>query len=240
MKYKVGDKVRIRKDLESGNKYGVNYVNDEMLQYKGKQAIIKKVLKVCEEYIIDIDNKGYYWTDEMLEPVKKNEVSTNSVDSIDQFTKKDFKFGDIITLRDKLKGIFTTEEIHYNDSSFNSIIDFNNDLKHKMDNNCDIIKVERYVKKQTLNNDYTLQTLYTRKEEILDKEEKEYLSAVIKPFRKRIKYISKTYEEYYVRFYIKIELNNEEIFSLPYFEEDEIMYKGMELDKEYTLKELGL
>lgn len=84
------------------------------------------------------------------------------------------------------------------------------------------------------------------KEDILDEEEKKYLSAVIKPFRDRVKYIKKI--DMYLGCnkdaeYIFGELGNEndvvDAFSLPYFPEG-TMYKGMETDKKYTLEELGL
>ena len=71
---------------------------------------------------------------------------------------------------------------------------------------------------------------------ILDEAEKRYLSNVIKPFRDRVKYIVK-FDDFGQEF-IYINLENEEI-SLPYFEPN-TMYKGMELDKEYTLEDLGL
>lgn len=72
---------------------------------------------------------------------------------------------------------------------------------------------------------------------ILDDAEKEYLSAVIRPFRNKIVSISKEEccnEDYF----INIELENDALI-FPYFKE-ETMYKGMELEKQYTLKELGL
>lgn len=72
--------------------------------------------------------------------------------------------------------------------------------------------------------------------EILDETEKEYLKEVIRPFKDKIKFIFK--KEYKGCYYIKILLNNDEM-SLPNFEK-ETMYKGMEVDKKYTLKELGL
>lgn len=74
------------------------------------------------------------------------------------------------------------------------------------------------------------------KKPILDDIEKRYLSNVIKPFRNRVKYIAK-YEDCGKEL-IYINLEYEEI-SLPYFEPN-TMYKGMELDKGYTLEELGL
>ena len=77
------------------------------------------------------------------------------------------------------------------------------------------------------------------KEPILDEAEKEYLSAVIKPFRSRVKYIAKiiSYDEFEQR--IKIAFYNGYCIYLPYFKAN-TMYKGMEVDKEYELEELGL
>ena len=78
---------------------------------------------------------------------------------------------------------------------------------------------------------------------VLDKEEKEYLSAVIKPFRNRIRLIAKK-EFDNNRKCITININSKfcvskiEILILPYFNND--MYKGMESNKFYTLEELGL
>ena len=79
------------------------------------------------------------------------------------------------------------------------------------------------------------------KPQILDEKEKEYLSAVIKPFRKDVECIEKSYflSDLGHREYIRIYLQNYEILSLPSFEAT-TMYKGMEEGKCYTLEELGL
>ena len=82
------------------------------------------------------------------------------------------------------------------------------------------------------------QTVYEHKEEILDEAEKRYLRAVIRPFRDKIKYIIKVRSSYDNNFYIRIVLNND-VSTLPYFKKN-TMYKGMKIDKEYTLEELGL
>ena len=75
------------------------------------------------------------------------------------------------------------------------------------------------------------------KDPILDDVEREYLSAVIKPFRKKISYIRKS--EDLRKKYIKIVLCNGDSMYFPYLANDE-MYKGMELYRNYTLEELGL
>ena len=78
---------------------------------------------------------------------------------------------------------------------------------------------------------------------ILDDIEKEYLSAVIKPFRKHIITIRKI--EYYKYEYIEIVIYRTDegascgVISFPYFDKGE-MYNGMEINKEYSLKELDL
>lgn len=80
------------------------------------------------------------------------------------------------------------------------------------------------------------QTIYKFKE-VLDAKEKEYLSAVIRPFKGRVDYIKKfdiTGKEF-----IRIYLKNDEDIDFPYFKKG-TMYKGMKRDKKYTLKELGL
>nr|DAS97184.1 MAG TPA: hypothetical protein [Caudoviricetes sp.] len=73
---------------------------------------------------------------------------------------------------------------------------------------------------------------------ILDEKEKEYLSAVIKPFRKKVKYIEKRFWTPNLE-YLSIRLKNNEFFAFPNFKKGK-MCKGMEHDKYYTLEELGL
>ena len=73
---------------------------------------------------------------------------------------------------------------------------------------------------------------------ILTEKEKAYLSAVIKPFRKNIKYIAK-YTFSTEAEYVKIYLNCNDYIVFPNFKRG-TMYKGMKTNKEYTLEELGL
>ena len=77
------------------------------------------------------------------------------------------------------------------------------------------------------------------KESILDDVEKEYLSAVIKPFRKKISCIRKSKDPRKGKNYIKIEFCDGDRMFFPNLAND-AMYKGMKLDKNYTLEELGL
>ena len=79
------------------------------------------------------------------------------------------------------------------------------------------------------------------KEPILDDVEREYLSAVIKPFRKKVKYIVKIGRIINpIEQYIEIVLFDSSVMKFPYFNTNTGMYKGMKEDKLYSLEELGL
>nr|DAH23815.1 MAG TPA: hypothetical protein [Caudoviricetes sp.] len=76
--------------------------------------------------------------------------------------------------------------------------------------------------------------------DILDIQEKRYLYNIIKPFRHKVSYI------------VKQDCKDDEYITIKYFEYTNIsniilpgfyknsMYKGMEIGREYSLKELGL
>lgn len=72
--------------------------------------------------------------------------------------------------------------------------------------------------------------------QILDDAEKEYLKAVIKPFRDKVKCILKCSNS---GEWIAIKIINDTTINFPYFEKG-TMYQGMELNRKYTLEELGL
>ncbi|AXF52101.1 MAG: hypothetical protein [Podoviridae sp. ctcf755] len=82
--------------------------------------------------------------------------------------------------------------------------------------------------------------IWERKEEILTKEEKEYLATVIKPVRGKVECISKKgYRREYISINIKDNDKDKDCFELYLFEKG-TQFIGMETDKEYTLEELGL
>lgn len=82
-------------------------------------------------------------------------------------------------------------------------------------------------------------TIYEAPHEILDKEEKEYLENVIRPFKEKTSYIVKRVDNFNTKEeYLLIDVVGG-VFAFPNFKKG-TMYKGMEVDKEYTLEELGL
>lgn len=102
-----------------------------------------------------------------------------------------------------------------------------------------------YVVKQkhfkSLPNNYTgtieVENGFIQEKEILDDTEKRYLKAIIRPFKDKIRRISKE-TALGGEYYIYIDLDDDSI-SLPNFKKG-TMYNGMKDNKEYTLKELGL
>ena len=78
---------------------------------------------------------------------------------------------------------------------------------------------------------------------ILDNIEKRYLENVLRPFKSRVMSISKSedfdYEYIWIRVELPIHNHGNTTCKLPYFDKG-TMYKGMELDKQHSLEELGL
>ena len=76
---------------------------------------------------------------------------------------------------------------------------------------------------------------------VLDEKEREYLSHIIKPFRKNVLYISKIEKGYEDDVcFIAIVLKGSERIHLPYFNTKSGMYAGMQTFVKYSLQELGL
>lgn len=68
MKYKVGDKVKVRSDLKAYEIYGSNMLTKSMEKFVGKTVTISVV--GITSYAIE-EMGVAYWTDEMLEPVEE-------------------------------------------------------------------------------------------------------------------------------------------------------------------------
>lgn len=72
MKYKVGDKVRIRKDLKNNVEYDEVDVNEEMISWGGEEVTISEVLAEDSGYEIEEDDGYFLWTDSMFEDAMTN------------------------------------------------------------------------------------------------------------------------------------------------------------------------
>lgn len=130
MRFKVGDKVRVRKDLIVGKRYGKDNLLfvDDMEKNKGKQF---KIIRTSG-FGYKLDYSIYYFNDDMLEPV---------------FTKQDLKAGDRITLRNGMVEIWDGSRIGPLDyEDINDNLTNNGNLGSKLD----IVKVEKPKKYETI------------------------------------------------------------------------------------------
>lgn len=166
--------------------------------------------------------------------LKKNELWWMEEDEFVEwkFTKSDLKDGDIVTYRNGLKKIVSGDKLWENDDLFTPLRYYTEDLKDvDGEEEYDIVKVERPVQ---------YETVFERKEEILNETEKRYLASVIKPFKNKIETIEKTIKIGDSSLcYLIMLLKNNDMANLPNFKKNS-MYKGMEVNKKYSLKELGL
>lgn len=78
-KYKVGDKVRIRKDLIIDEQYNDLTFVPSMAQYKGKVATITEI-RFEDVYGIDLDGCNWCWSDEMFEDVNEDVMKSENKD----------------------------------------------------------------------------------------------------------------------------------------------------------------
>lgn len=84
MKYNVGDRVKIKEDLEYDEIYGGVYVTDTMLKYRGEIAEIAEVNSNFNDRYILKDCGIYWFHKDMLEPINDNDdyISKGRDDSI--------------------------------------------------------------------------------------------------------------------------------------------------------------
>ena len=173
----------------------------------GHEFDIGEIVRI--EEVSDIDYK--------CSSLKKNEFWWMGEDEFVEwkFTKSDLKDGDIVTQRNGLKKMVFENKL-YGSNHFVSLTYYTEDLKDANgDEEYDIIKIERPGK---------YNTIFERKEEILDETEKKYLTDVIRPFRKRIQFIQKKKEITEINPYIRIVCEDNDKLVFPYIT-DNSMYK---------------
>ena len=76
VKYKAGDKVRVRKDLKERMSYGCERFTDAMKKQMGKIVTISNVIDDIYYYI---QEDIYNWTDEMFEPVEEELTAEEAI-----------------------------------------------------------------------------------------------------------------------------------------------------------------
>jgi len=195
MKYKIGDKVKVRKDLILGGNYGGYIFSRDMKGFKGKTFTIQKV---GSDYY-RVKEESFSWTDEMFEPV--------------------------ITNLDKVKEEIDIKDVSKIGNPFCQAVHRVRDEENCIGMRCD--DCARWLKQPY------------KEPSILDEAEKKYLSAVIRPWRNRVNGINKRSDSKGSE-YITISIVKEWCpIQLPMVKIN-TMYKGMELNKTYTLDDLEI
>ena len=225
MKFRVGDRVKDKR-------FGKGTVMETEVGDSKELLLVKFDKKNTELHNASIWGKGHY-EDCTCYYYKKQDNELELVTTT--FTKSDLKDGDIVIQRNGGKKRYCTNREGFVGIDGDSYLAYSNYKENLLDKDgdeiYDIVKVERP----------TYETVFERKEEILDNTEKNYLRSVIRPFRDRINYIRKnTFSDGDAKISIKIKENIHTWYiELPPFKKD-VMYKNMEPNKEYRLEELGL
>lgn len=219
MKFKVGDRVKVREDLKPNEYYGGVRFDSDMRKMKGRTVTI---ISTFDDDGYRVEGSIFYWTDEMFENKK--------------YTYEDLKkapIGTKVTFENNAV-LIKLHNNYYRECKEIGYYRNEKDLRNLKDNLSGtlgkIIKIE----------EPTYQTVYEYKPEILDEAEKRYLRGVIRPFRDKVEYIQKCKSIMYEDSdYINIYIEGSHSITLPYFGSN-TMYKNMKDNKKYTLKELGI
>lgn len=170
------------------------------------------------QYLAESKKGNKQWFKE--EEIQKVEYTYKDLEKASIGTKLTFEDGEVLVKDDK--------DIFENSGYVRNILELNNFKSRILGK---IIKIE----------EPTYETVYEYKPEILDEVEKKYLSNVIRPFRENVRFITK--RRYWIDSTeyndISICIINNSNIVLPKFIANK-MYKGMEIEKTYTLEELGL
>ena len=162
-----------------------------------------------------VENGEWFGEEELLKEYTYEDLRISPVG-----TKITFENGEVLVKDDD--GNYSNKKRWRDDSDLK-------ELKDRINTLGKIIKIEEPEYK----------TVYESKVEILDETEKRYLRGVIRPFRSKVLQIAKKYDHFTELEYIRIIIKDDVSLEFPSFSKN-TMYKSMELDKKYTLEELGL
>lgn len=165
-KFKVGDKVRVKKDLVVDHMYGCEHFVSNMCCMLGETVTIEQVDPISCQY--RIKEHGYWWTDEMLE------------DSI-VFTKADLKDGMVVENKGGHRRLVIGNKL-MGKYDFINFANYNDDLKHITHPEFTIDAVYN-TKANVLNSvfdDHNLEVIWTRPCEI------EYVETTVEEIEKAL------------------------------------------------------
>lgn len=177
MRFKEGQKVRVRKDLVVGRKYGQHYFNGCMEPFKGRVLV---VFAISDHSYRLRDASGLLFSDEMLEPA--------------DFTKSDLETGMVVEYREGSRRMVFGDRL-LGQSTYYSLNDFEETLFEKSTrHDMDIMKIYRPRVEQLYGIEEifkfeNLELLWERKEE--PEAEEMTLAEIEKELGRKIKIVSK-------------------------------------------------
>ena len=131
MKYHIGQKIKIKKDLDKIENFKCGY-ESEMKKFEGTIQIIDGV---HDDYFT-IENSCFNWDYRAIDDTP--------------FKKEDIEFGDIITTRNEEKYVYVQGFLYGEDGSYYADCDdfedvYDDDLKYcdEEENDCDIMMIQR-------------------------------------------------------------------------------------------------
>ena len=219
MKYKVGDKVKV---INPGNRRPIwdTYMSEIFPEYqKYWKDDSETNLSTSKIYLLI----GSTATCSLIQDVETKEVfiiTTTALELVKpkQFTNSDLKDNHIVVDKKGNKQVWGNKDKDL----------FHKDLTSKTND------------KKTINEVWEFDKLVWKREEpILDEVEKKYLSDLIRPFRDKVRYIRLINYVNTIKQFISIEIKGDSSIYFPLFKKG-TMYKGMEVDKNYSLEDLGL
>ncbi len=99
MKYKIGDLVKVRDDLQEDKMYGRCSSIDDMLKFRGTLDFIENIDEDGDYHLAN-NNNPYVWSEEMLEPIKIKDDLKHEIKGENNI---DYKIRDIVRIKDDLK-----------------------------------------------------------------------------------------------------------------------------------------
>ena len=127
-KFKVGDKVRIRKDLKLHGKYGQEVFTQKLEQYRGVETVVVSM----EDGFYELDCNYSFWCEEMLEPI----ISL----------KEQLKEFAIVKFRNRSRAIliegrfYTAKNLHNSDNFASDVLNFDCNLQNRFNKDYDVAK----------------------------------------------------------------------------------------------------
>lgn len=119
MRYKIGDKVRIRKDIRKHDIIDSFFITEKMLSYRGRILTISRINNKVYEFaeLTEDENMSVFFTDHMVTPIPKIKYNIGDEVTIKKGLNSSIEYGGVAMIpymRNQGGKTFTIKEIDYN------------------------------------------------------------------------------------------------------------------------------